>query len=135
MPELRDVSTDQQDQGLAANLVIDRDTASRLGISAAAIDQGLAAGRVMLAQETRQSEQTAGFVQCLRAFMTKRAIGRENLRAGFAGIQIFLSTRWGCQTERQNRQRHPGAANQALHCPQPFKYLLKTTPRPPRTQC
>ena len=41
MPELRDVSTDQQNQGLAANLVIDRDTASRLGISAAAIDQAL----------------------------------------------------------------------------------------------
>ncbi len=38
MPELRDVSTDQQNQGLAANLVIDRDTASRLGITAAAID-------------------------------------------------------------------------------------------------
>jgi len=41
MPELRDVSTDQQNQGLAANLVIDRDTASRLGISAAAIDNVL----------------------------------------------------------------------------------------------
>jgi multidrug efflux pump len=41
MPELRDVSTDQQNQGLAANLVIDRDTASRLGISASAIDQVL----------------------------------------------------------------------------------------------
>ena len=41
MPELRDVSTDQQDQGLAANLVIDRDTASRLGISASTIDQML----------------------------------------------------------------------------------------------
>ena len=41
MPELRDVSTDQQDQGLAATLVIDRDTASRLGITAAAIDQVL----------------------------------------------------------------------------------------------
>jgi multidrug efflux pump len=41
MPELRDVSTDQQIQGLAANLVIDRDMASRLGISAAAIDQVL----------------------------------------------------------------------------------------------
>jgi hydrophobe/amphiphile efflux-1 (HAE1) family protein len=41
MPELRDVSTDQQDQGLAANLVIDRDTASRLGITATAIDQVL----------------------------------------------------------------------------------------------
>ena len=41
MPELRDVSTDQQDQGLAANLVIDRDAASRLGITAAAIDNVL----------------------------------------------------------------------------------------------
>jgi multidrug efflux pump subunit AcrB len=41
MPELRDVSTDQQNQGLSANLVIDRDTASRLGISAATIDNVL----------------------------------------------------------------------------------------------
>jgi multidrug efflux pump len=41
MPELRDVSSDQQNQGLAANLVIDRDAASRLGISAAAIDNVL----------------------------------------------------------------------------------------------
>jgi multidrug efflux pump len=41
MPELRDVSTDQQNKGLAANLVIDRDTASRLGITAAAIDNVL----------------------------------------------------------------------------------------------
>ena len=41
MPELRDVSTDQQNQGLAANLVIDRDSASRLGITATAIDNVL----------------------------------------------------------------------------------------------
>jgi multidrug efflux pump len=41
MPELRDVSTDQQNRGLAANLVIDRDTAARLGITASAIDQVL----------------------------------------------------------------------------------------------
>jgi multidrug efflux pump len=41
MPELRDVSTDQQNQGLATNLVIDRDTASRLGITTSAIDQVL----------------------------------------------------------------------------------------------
>ena len=40
-PELRDVATDQQQQGLEAELVIDRDTASRLGISALAIDQTL----------------------------------------------------------------------------------------------
>jgi multidrug efflux pump len=41
MPELRDVSTDQQNQGLAANLLIDRDAASRLGITASAVDQVL----------------------------------------------------------------------------------------------
>jgi multidrug efflux pump len=41
MPELRDASTDQQDKGLATNLVIDRDTASRLGITTANIDQVL----------------------------------------------------------------------------------------------
>ena len=41
MPELRDVSTDQQNQGLSARLVIDRDTASRLGVSTATIDNVL----------------------------------------------------------------------------------------------
>ncbi len=41
MPELRDVSSDQQNQGLAANLVIDRDAASRLGVTTTAIDQTL----------------------------------------------------------------------------------------------
>ncbi len=39
MPELRDVSTDQQNQGLSETLVINRDTASRLGITMSAVDQ------------------------------------------------------------------------------------------------
>jgi multidrug efflux pump len=41
LPELRDVATDQQTQGLAAALVIDRQTASRLGISPQMIDNTL----------------------------------------------------------------------------------------------
>jgi multidrug efflux pump len=41
MPELRDVSTDEQNNGLSETLVIDRDTAARLGITTAAIDQVL----------------------------------------------------------------------------------------------
>ncbi|HVJ08500.1 MAG TPA: MdtB/MuxB family multidrug efflux RND transporter permease subunit [Acidisarcina sp.] len=40
-PELRDVASDLQDQGLEANLVIDRDTASRLGVTVQAIDNTL----------------------------------------------------------------------------------------------
>jgi multidrug efflux pump len=41
IPELRDVNTDQQDKGLQASLVIDRDTASRLGVAAQDIDNAL----------------------------------------------------------------------------------------------
>jgi multidrug efflux pump len=41
LPELRDVATDQQVQGLEAQLVIDRDTAYRLGIPAQVIDNTL----------------------------------------------------------------------------------------------
>jgi multidrug efflux pump len=41
LPELRDVNTDQQDKGLEASLVIDRDTASRLGVAAQDIDNVL----------------------------------------------------------------------------------------------
>jgi multidrug efflux pump len=41
LPELRDVNTDQQDKGLEAQLVIDRDTAGRLGVQAQDIDNAL----------------------------------------------------------------------------------------------
>jgi multidrug efflux pump len=40
-PALRDVSSDQLDHGLQATVVIDRDTASRLGVSPQAIDDTL----------------------------------------------------------------------------------------------
>jgi multidrug efflux pump len=40
-PALRDVASDSQNNGLEANLVIDRDTASRLGVSPQAIDDTL----------------------------------------------------------------------------------------------
>jgi multidrug efflux pump len=41
LPQLRDVATDQQNGGLRADLVIDRDTASRFGILPQAIDDTL----------------------------------------------------------------------------------------------
>jgi multidrug efflux pump len=41
LPELRDVATDQLDDGLLATLTIDRDSASRLGIQPADIDNTL----------------------------------------------------------------------------------------------
>ena len=41
IPEIGDISSDQQTRGLQATLVVDRDTASRLGISSEAIDNTL----------------------------------------------------------------------------------------------
>ena len=41
IPELRDVNSDQQLKGLQASLVVDRDTAYRLGVSVQAIDDTL----------------------------------------------------------------------------------------------
>ena len=41
IPLLTDVNTDQQDAGLEASLLIDRDTAARLGVSTQAIDSAL----------------------------------------------------------------------------------------------
>jgi multidrug efflux pump len=41
VPTLADVSSDQQDKGLGANVIIDRDTAARLGVSISQIDNTL----------------------------------------------------------------------------------------------
>ncbi|WP_275669203.1 multidrug efflux RND transporter permease subunit [Pseudomethylobacillus aquaticus] len=41
LPELQDVNTDEEDRGLQTSLVIDRDTAARLGISMAQINSAL----------------------------------------------------------------------------------------------
>ena len=41
LPQLRDVNSDQQDRGLQASLEIDRDSASRLGLTAQVIDDTL----------------------------------------------------------------------------------------------
>jgi len=41
LPELRDQNSDQQDRGLQAKLVIDRDTASRMGITPETLDNAL----------------------------------------------------------------------------------------------
>ena len=41
LPELRDQNSDQQDKGLQAKLIVDRDTASRMGITPETLDNAL----------------------------------------------------------------------------------------------
>jgi multidrug efflux pump len=59
LPELRDVNSDQQDKGLAAEVIVDRDTASRLGISPAQVDAALYAsfGQAQVSTMYRQLNQ------------------------------------------------------------------------------
>jgi multidrug efflux pump len=59
LPELRDVNTDQQDKGLAAQVTVDRDTAARLGISPAQVDAALYAsfGQAQVSTMYRQLNQ------------------------------------------------------------------------------
>lgn len=57
--QLTDVSSDWQDRGLIANVTVDRDTASRLGISMSAIDNALynAFGQRMISTIYTQANQ------------------------------------------------------------------------------
>ncbi|ASL42222.1 Multidrug resistance protein MdtB [Burkholderia sp. AD24] len=41
LPMLQDINTDQQDNSMQASVAVDRDTAARLGVNFASIDQGL----------------------------------------------------------------------------------------------
>jgi multidrug efflux pump len=41
LPQLRDVNTDQQDKGLQASVIVDRDMAARLGVAASDVDSAL----------------------------------------------------------------------------------------------
>jgi multidrug efflux pump len=58
-PELADVASDQQDQGLQAYVEIDRDSAARLGVTTAAIDNALynAFGQRLVSTIFTQSNQ------------------------------------------------------------------------------
>jgi multidrug efflux pump len=41
LPELRDVTSDQQDSGFATEIIVDRDAATRLGVTMQAIEDVL----------------------------------------------------------------------------------------------
>ena len=72
MPELEDLATDQQTGGLAVSLVIDRVTASRLGIATATIDNALydAFGQRQISTMYTQLNQYHVILEALPTFQT-----------------------------------------------------------------
>ncbi len=96
-PALRDVSSDQQDQGLGTRLVVDRATASRLGVSPQVIDNTLydAFGQRQVSTMFTQLNQYRVVLEVQAAFRQTAAALRDiYVRGSSAGqpVAVPLST-------------------------------------------
>jgi len=94
LPELQDVTTDQQTRGLQTTLVIDRITASRLGITPQMIDQTLydAFGQRQIATLFTQSNQYHVVLEALPNFQLNPAKLQDIYVRSATGTAIPLST-------------------------------------------
>ena len=93
LPELKDVATDQQTNGLQLNVNMDRDTAGRMGISASAIDQTLydAYGQTFVAVFYTQINQYHVVLEVKPEFQKgPESINNLYVKSG-AGTQVPLS--------------------------------------------
>ena len=94
LPELADVASDLQDQGLQAYLQIDRDQAARLGVSLASIDSTLynAFGQRLISTIFTQSSQYRVVLEVAAPFQ----LGPQSLEQLYVpsadGSQVRLST-------------------------------------------
>jgi multidrug efflux pump len=104
LPQLADLNSDQQDRGLQTSITVDRDTASRLGISAQLIDNTLydAFGQRQVSTMYRQQNQYHVIMevapqywqqpQTLREIYVRSAAGQQVPMAAFARFQSNSST-------------------------------------------
>jgi multidrug efflux pump len=93
LPQLADVASDLQDQGLQAFLSIDRDTAGRLGITPAAIDVALynAFGQRLVSTIFTQTNQYRVVLEVKPEFRRGPDALKDVHVASSSGVQIPLS--------------------------------------------
>ena len=94
MPGLSDVTDDLQDEGLQTWVEIDRDAASRLGITAAVIDEALydAFGQRLISTIFTQSNQYRVVLEAQPQFQTNpAALGQIHVPTSTGG-QVPLSS-------------------------------------------
>ena len=115
VPELRDVASDQLNSGLLATLTIDRDTASRLGILPAAIDNTLydAFGQRQVSTMFTQLNQYHVILEVNPQFQTrpdqlkniyvKSSTGTADSAERVHGIRARLHPRWSSITRASSR--------------------------------
>ena len=102
LPELRDVSSDQQTNALQLSLTIDRDTASRLGILPQAVDDALydSYGQRQVATIYSQLNQYRVVLEVKPELQTEpQALDRVYVRS-FSGAQVPLAAIASYRTER-----------------------------------
>ncbi|HLQ38178.1 MAG TPA: MdtB/MuxB family multidrug efflux RND transporter permease subunit [Planctomycetota bacterium] len=94
LPELIDVTSDLQDQGLQAFLEIDRDTAGRLGITPAAIDSALysAFGQRLVSTIFTQANQYRVVLEVQPEFRTGTRSLEDIYVASTTGTQVRLGS-------------------------------------------
>ncbi|MGB9334477.1 MAG: multidrug efflux RND transporter permease subunit [Candidatus Acidiferrales bacterium] len=94
IPDLRDVATDQQNRGLEADLVVDRDTASRLGLTPQAIDDTLydAFGQRQVSTIFTQLNQYHVVLEVAPDFRTDPDDLKSLYVKSLTGIQVPLSS-------------------------------------------
>ncbi|MGZ4856489.1 MAG: efflux RND transporter permease subunit, partial [Candidatus Angelobacter sp.] len=94
LPELRDVNSDQQDKGLAAEVIVDRDTASRLGISSAQVDAALYAsfGQAQVSTMYRQLNQYHVVMEVDPRLLPGTDALRNTYVKSSTGIEVPLSS-------------------------------------------
>ncbi|MGO9123371.1 MAG: multidrug efflux RND transporter permease subunit [Terriglobales bacterium] len=94
LPELQDVASDQQNGGLQADLTIDRDTASRLGILPAQIDNTLydAFGQRQVSTIFTQLNQYHVILEVAPQFQQNPGSFKDLYVKSLAGPQVPLST-------------------------------------------
>ncbi len=94
LPQLTDVTSDLQNQGLQAYLEIDRDTAARLGVTPAAINTALynAFGQRMISTIFTQTSQYRVVLEVKPEFRLGPQALSEIYVPGAGGTQVRLST-------------------------------------------
>ncbi|MFC0140194.1 efflux RND transporter permease subunit [Erwinia mallotivora] len=95
LPELQDVSSDWQDQGLEAFIRVDRDSATRLGISMADVDNALysAFGQRLISTIYTQASQ----YRVVLEHDTSSTPGLATLAALLGALPLMLSTGQGAE--------------------------------------
>ncbi len=112
LPQLTDVASDLQDQGLQAYVEIDRDTAGRLGITPAAIDNALynAFGQRLVSTIFTQATQYRVVLEVKPEFRAGPDALKDIYVASSTGAQVPLSS-------LAARQRRDRAARDQPHRP------------------